>query len=82
MAATMQIDYRGALTQESRQRFGKELVVLQPDFILSGGTTPTRGVASANAQHPHRYRQLCRSGRQWLGEVSNETHSRPSEIAV
>jgi putative tryptophan/tyrosine transport system substrate-binding protein len=37
----IRIDYRAALTEESRQRFAKELVALQPDFILSGGTAPT-----------------------------------------
>ncbi len=37
----IRIDYRGALNEESRQRFAKELVALQPDFILSGGTAPT-----------------------------------------
>ena len=37
----IRIEYRGALTEESRQRFAKELVALQPDFILSGGTAPT-----------------------------------------
>jgi putative tryptophan/tyrosine transport system substrate-binding protein len=37
----IRIDYRGALNDESRQRFAKELVALQPDLILSGGTAPT-----------------------------------------
>ena len=55
----IRIEYRGALTEESRQRFAKELVALQPDFILSGGHSAHRGVASANAQHPHHFRQLC-----------------------
>ena len=38
----IRIEYRGALTEESRQRFAKELVALQPDFILSGGTSTSR----------------------------------------
>ncbi len=37
----IRIDYRGALNEESRQRFAKELVALQPDLLLSGGTAPT-----------------------------------------
>lgn len=37
----IRIDYRGALTEESRQRFAKELVVLQPDLMLSAGTAAT-----------------------------------------
>ena len=37
----IRIDYRGAPTEEPRQRFAKELVALQPDLILSGGTATT-----------------------------------------
>ncbi len=37
----IRIDYRGAPTEEPRQRFAKELVALQPDLILSGGTAAT-----------------------------------------
>ena len=37
----IRIDYRGALNDEFRRRFAKELVALQPDLILSGGTAPT-----------------------------------------
>jgi len=51
---------------ESMHRFAKELVALQPELILSQGTPATCGTAAANAHHPHRFRDCCRSDRQRL----------------
>jgi hypothetical protein len=51
---------------ESMQRFAKELVALQPDLILSNTTPTTAAAAATNPHHPHRFRDGCRSGRQWL----------------
>ena len=64
----IRIVYRGASTEEPRQRFAKELVALQPDLILSGGTAATAALLRQTRSIPNHFRQLCRSGRQWLGD--------------
>jgi hypothetical protein len=48
------------LDVESRQRFAKELVALQPDLILSHASD----FAATNAYHPHHFSERFRSDRQ------------------
>ena len=51
---------------ESRRRFAKELVVRQPDLILSGVTPTTAALLELTRTIPIRFRDGFRSGRQRL----------------
>jgi hypothetical protein len=51
------------------QRFAKELVALvalQPNAILSHITPTTAALLPTNAHHCYRFRDRCRSAREWL----------------
>ena len=49
----LQIDYRwGAINDETAQRFGADLLSLNPDVILSGATPATKALQSATQTVP------------------------------
>src|SRR5262245_8099290 len=54
----------GAADVESMQRFTKELIALQPGFILAQNTPTTKD--ATNAHHPHHFWERFRSGGQRL----------------
>src|SRR5262245_23773013 len=63
-----QIDTRWAAPDdaESRRRFAKELVALEPDVILVQHHTHHARAAATNAHHTHCFRDRCRPDRQRL----------------
>ena len=58
--------WAGGEDTEALQKFAREVVALDPHVILSSSTPSTAALSAGDAQHSHRFRDRCRSDRQWL----------------